>query len=345
VGVRTVSVMQRPMQLALRGLVKRDPAARSIVRSWRGLTSPVRAARAGKGEAVLVALSGGADSTGLLLALWASGAAVTAAHVVHDLRPTAEAEGDRQACRVLCERLGVPFVSARVSVKGKGGNAEAVARAERYAALVVLARAAGCVFVATGHHGQDQLETLLLALLRGSGPRGLAGIAASRRAGAVRVIRPALGVMPADLRRLCTLAGVAWREDATNGDTSLRRNRLRARVIPELLAMVPSAAARAVDVAELQHGAARLIAVRRPGDWSRATLRKTPAIVLGDALASKIKAISGRATSLAALRGVVRFIRSDSTARRVFSIGGCEVRVTSKVVEVAGLETGERSLS
>lgn len=283
---------------------------------------------------MLVALSGGADSTGLLLALWASNAPVTAAHIVHDLRPAAEAEADGEACRALCEKLGVPFVSARVRVKANGGNAEAVARAERYAALESLAREAGIGFIATGHHGHDQLETLLLALLRGSGPRGLAGIAAKRRLGGVQLIRPALRVLPTGLRRLCMLAGVTWREDATNTDQSLRRNRLRARVLPELLAIEPRAAARAVDAAELQHGAAKLIRTRRPRDWSRATLRRTPPIVLGDLLAAAIKQATGRATSLAALRGVVKFIRSDSTERRVFSIGGCEMVVTSKDVSV-----------
>lgn len=321
-------------QFALRSLIRRDPAAKAIVRAWRALTSPARAARAGKGEPVLVALSGGADSTGLLLALWASNAPVTAAHIVHDLRPAADAEADGEACRALCERLSVPFVSARVRVKAKGGNDEAVARAERYAALESLARDAGVGFIATGHHGHDQLETLLLALLRGSGPRGLAGIAAKRRLGDVRLIRPALRASPSDLRRICTLAKVRWREDATNSDHSLRRNRLRARVLPELLAIEPRAAARAVDAAELQHGAAKLIRTRRPRDWSRAALRRTPPIVLGDLLAAKIKATSGRATSLAALRGVVRFIRSDSTERRVFSMGGCEISVTNKAVSV-----------
>lgn len=327
----------------LRQALRRDRGVVEIVRAYRRLTTPEVAARAGAGAPVLVALSGGADSSALLLALWSAKAPVVAGHVLHDLRTAAEARADRGACVALCARLGVPLLHARVKVKGRVGNAEGNARALRYAALARLARKAGVAWIATGHHGHDQLETVLLALLRGSGPRGLAGIAPSRGVGkGVRVIRPMLGVSPGDARRVCAEAGVRWCEDASNADVGLRRNRIRAGVLRELLAIKPDAAERAVQAGELLRDAERVVrrragVVSRRGagaKWSRAGLARERPIVIGAVLGAAAKALSGRVVPQRVLMAASRVIRSDCTDPKRFSGGGCVIEVRSGTVGV-----------
>ncbi len=137
----------------------------------------------------VIACSGGADSSALVIAL-AAGLGVRArdvlvvGHVVHDLRSRGEALADRDAVRALAERLGLEFVEREVRVRGEwGGNLEALARRARYAALGEMAREAGCGFVATAHHADDQMESVLMALVRGAGLRGLAGIRVKRGLG------------------------------------------------------------------------------------------------------------------------------------------------------------------
>lgn len=296
-----------------------------IVRAWRALTSPPEARRAGPGARTLIACSGGADSSALVLALATASTNLVVAHIVHDLRPRAEALADRDAAQGLAASLGLAFVAAEVSVraavKGAGGgrNVEARARRERYAALVRLAREHGCRFIATAHHADDQLETMLMAMLRGAGPRGMAGAAVMRtagpRAGDVRIIRPMLGggsgsggavaaSTRADAEGICRAAGWVWREDTTNADTRLLRNALRRDVLPVLERLRPGASVRAARGAELLRGAAEVVRAEAvdvwgrgdqavPGGkgsgenqagrvWGRAELRHEPEIVLGE---------------------------------------------------------------
>jgi tRNA(Ile)-lysidine synthetase-like protein len=288
-----------------RASIRKEPAARMIARAWRKLVAEAKCTAG----TTIVALSGGADSTALLLALWAASGGrelrehrVVAMHVVHDLRPRAEVLADRDACAALCERLGVPLAVSEVSVRGAGGggNAEGAARSLRYAALAAHAmdieRSGSKACVVTGHHLQDHLETVLLALLRGAAARGLAGIAPRTRLqqGTV-LLRPCLDVKPAALRQVCLRAGVSWTEDSSNRDESLRRNRLRAKVIPELLAIKPDVAERSLSASvflrasddALRREAHRLDDLAREGahsrthmQWTRAALRgSTPAVI------------------------------------------------------------------
>src|SRR5690606_22967852 len=160
-----------------------------------------------------------------------------------------------------------------------------------------------CHFIATAHHAQDQFEWMLMALLRGSGLRGLRGIARARTLPAVRgdsgqpvrLIRPALDLDTSDLRRLCDRAGLEWAQDATNADTKRLRAALRHDIIPQLEALRPGAAHRAARSAQLLSAAESLIAERtrrllqagRGGGeadafaWPRETLRAEQSIVLG----------------------------------------------------------------
>jgi tRNA(Ile)-lysidine synthase len=164
---------------------RRDRTVRTVSRAWRELTGGLTRGRDSQ-RRTLIACSGGADSSGLAIALASAVSKprmqFVVAHVVHDMRAEDEALADRDATKGLAARLGLEFVESRVRLRGLSGNAEAVARRLRYAALKQLAEDHGCGFIATAHQADDQLETMLMKLIRGAGPRGLAGVAPSRDA-------------------------------------------------------------------------------------------------------------------------------------------------------------------
>ena len=202
---------------------------------------------------VVVACSGGGDSVALLalLAAWAAprGLAVVAAHVAHGLRGEAGKRDALLASRLAAE-LGVPFELRPVDVKGRrrrGESLEAAARRERYAALLALALEIGPgTLVATGHTADDQAETVLLNLHRHAG-RTRGGIRAGRADG---VVRPLLPFSRAEIRAFLSSRGIAWREDETNENEALLRNRIRRRELPALEAASPGTAARLARAGE-----------------------------------------------------------------------------------------------
>ena len=185
-----------------------------------------------EGARILVAASGGPDSTALLHALATLGpglgvASVVAAHVDHGLRP-GSAE-DAQAVAALAASLGVGFRLARVEVEGPGGL-QAAARRARYRALERLRLELGADLVATGHSATDQAETVLLRLGRGTTPAGLTGI--RRRHG--RVIRPLLACRREVLAAWCAAHGLPVRHNPSNDRDAFRRVRVRQRLLPAL---------------------------------------------------------------------------------------------------------------
>jgi tRNA(Ile)-lysidine synthase len=199
-------------------------------------------AMVGAGDRVLVAVSGGADSVGLLLVLSALrrrlGVALVAAHVHHGLRG-AEADADQACAAAAAEKLGVPFVHAAIGdrLAGRASNLEARARIQRYAALRSLAAVQGCNRIATGHTLDDQAETVLMRIVRGSGLRGLAAIRPRRRDG---VVRPLIDCRRAALRAAVEQAGLAYRHDASNDDPRFLRTQVRARLLPLLAELNPA---------------------------------------------------------------------------------------------------------
>ena len=204
----------------------------------RALETVGRHALLRDGRRVLVALSGGADSVALLLILRElerAGAVVVAgaAHLNHLLRG-ADADADEAFCAALAARLGVPFLAGRVDVAALARAAkrslEDAARTARYAFLERAADTLDADAIAVAHTKDDQAETFLLRLLRGAGARGLAAI--HPRAG--RVIRPLIDLERAALREYLAAGGQAFREDATNADVSIPRNRVRHELIPLL---------------------------------------------------------------------------------------------------------------
>ena len=193
---------------------------------------------AGRGDRVVVALSGGPDSVALvhiLLELDRDGELTVAgaAHLNHQLRG-ADADTDEQFCRDLAAALGLALEVGRVDVRAlaieQGRSVEDAARIARYAFLERAADGLRAAVVAVGHSRDDQAETFLLRLIRGSGPRGLAAILP--RAG--RVVRPLLDVRRVELRAYVAERGIRYRDDATNADVGIPRNRVRHELIPYL---------------------------------------------------------------------------------------------------------------
>ena len=188
-----------------------------------------------------VALSGGADSTALLVACaqrWPG--QVRAVHVHHGLQLAAD--GFEAFCVDLCQRLSVPLAVWRVDARAAAGQSpEDAARQARYAALAdaVHTQWPDVHDVAVAQHADDQIETLLIALSRGSGLPGLAGMPAQWERLGLRWHRPWLQVAGADLRNWLRARGQDWVEDPSNQDQQFTRNRIRTRVLPALDAALP----------------------------------------------------------------------------------------------------------
>jgi len=190
-----------------------------------------------------VALSGGADSTALLIACatrWPG--RVHAVHVHHGLQ--AAADGFEAHCIDLCRRLHVPLVVQRVNATHAAGESpEEAARQARYRALADALQNNWCgqiKHMALAQHADDQAETLLLALSRGAGLPGLACMPAVAERHGVTYHRPWLNVPGLVLRDALQSAGEVWVEDPTNTDTRFTRNRIRAELLPVIEKAFPS---------------------------------------------------------------------------------------------------------
>jgi len=193
------------------------------------------------GDHILVAVSGGPDSVALVAALSKLRKRLeielAVAHLNHGLRGK-EADEDERFVRELAKRRKLRFRCGRADIaarrRTRGGSLEEVARSARYAFLRKAAKALGANVLATGHTADDNAETLLMNLLRGSGLRGLAAIPIQRPEGELRLIRPLLEVTRAEVMEFLEKHGLDFRTDASNADTSLTRNRVRAELIPQL---------------------------------------------------------------------------------------------------------------
>jgi tRNA(Ile)-lysidine synthetase-like protein len=156
----------------------------------------------------------------------------------------------------LCESLKIDLHTVHVDPGRTGGNISAAARALRYRALAEESTKVGAKIVAVAHHAEDQFETILMALCRGAGLDGLAGMPIVRELnGEVRLLRPLLWSRRAECEDLCRAAGVPWVHDPTNDDLNYSRARLRHEVMPILDELWPDAAKRAAASAELVRAA------------------------------------------------------------------------------------------
>lgn len=190
-----------------------------------------------RGRRVLSALSGGADSVALTLLLIKAGAEVTCAHFEHGIRG-ADSLRDRDFCRAFCKELHVPLLedSARVPENRMPGEGlEQAARRLRYRFLRRAKESVGAEWIALAHHMDDQAETVLMHLLRGS---GLAGVAGMRELSG-DLYRPLLGVRKRELLEYLEELGQSYCQDASNWIPDTPRNLLRLRVMPELESAYP----------------------------------------------------------------------------------------------------------
>lgn len=188
------------------------------------------------GDVVVIALSGGADSCALLMSL--AGLAsirrlkLVAAHFNHGLRQ-AESDEDEEFCRNLAERHDLPFESERMRqpTVPRGMSPEDYFRRERYTFLEKVADRHGADKIALGHHLQDQAETVLLNMLRGSGLDGLKGFVPMRDN---KFIRPLMDVTRKEIQEFLAQSGTRYRDDSSNDSTIYLRNRIRNELIPFL---------------------------------------------------------------------------------------------------------------
>ena len=236
---------------------------------------------------VLACVSGGADSMCLLAALLdISGRrriSVSAAHFNHKLRG-AESDMDERFVRDRCAELGVPFLSESGDVSGyageRGMGIEEAAREMRYCFFRAAALRAGATRIATAHTADDNSETMLLNLARGSGAAGLAGIPPVRGA----VVRPMLRVSRDEVEEFLRERGIQFVHDSTNDSDVYSRNKLRHNVIPALKEINPGFAAAAATAAELIRAdeeylsslADEFIAAQSDNTGARCALRLVP---------------------------------------------------------------------
>lgn len=187
-----------------------------------------------------VALSGGADSTALLVLCarqWPG--QVVALHINHGLQ--AAAIEFQTHCEYICAALKVPLRVKAVAARNAGGQSpEDAARIARYQGLVKLAEEGVALpAVAVAQHADDQVETLLLALSRGAGTAGLAAMPAQWERGGLQFHRPLLNVAGADVRAWLEAEQIAFVNDPTNTDQRYTRNRIRAQLLPALQSVFP----------------------------------------------------------------------------------------------------------
>ena len=215
------------------------------------------------GTRFLAAVSGGADSTAMLAALAAfageRGLVLRCFHVEHGIRPAEESLGDAAGVRELCRELGVSCKVTHIPPGKIAGTAakwgiglEAAARFYRHALWNLEARRIGAARVLVAHTRDDLLETVLMRVLRGSGP---AGLAAMKRDNG-RVLRPLLDLNRSQVLDYLAGRGIPFRTDSTNADPSFLRNRIRALLVPQLDSLFPGWRTGLLSLAETQRRAA-----------------------------------------------------------------------------------------
>ena len=207
-----------------------------------------------RGAVCLIGFSGGGDSAALLgLAADAGDWMFHAARVTHGLRSFTEEETERGLCRDLCHRLYIQYTDLVLppgkiaAMEGRlGCGTEQAARQARSTLLEQHRQSIGADFILLGHTADDQLETILMRLLTGSGPEGLKGIPMRRG----KILRPLLGETRAHLRSWLREKDMQWAEDSMNASSKYRRSRIRNELVPLISSIIPGWEKAALTLAE-----------------------------------------------------------------------------------------------
>ncbi len=235
------------------------------------------------GDRACLALSGGADSTALLLLVHAAnalpklslGVGLSAVHVNHTLRGE-ESDADQAFVQALCDQLGIPLHTFRVDTEARARthreSLEQAARTLRYETFGKLLAERAATHILTAHTLDDQAETVLMKLLRGAWLEGLAGISPVLQLPAGPVLRPLLATRRDDLRSFLAERNQPWREDSSNADERFTRNRLRHTVFPILRQENPAIDQTLANLAEL--------AREEESRWTAELTRIVPQVVL-----------------------------------------------------------------
>lgn len=300
---------------------------------------------------VLLAVSGGPDSTALMLlaqrwrASISKGPELFVASVDHGLRREARAETEGVAR--LAESLGLPHAILTWPGALPAGGIQEAARDVRYELLLDHARKIGADAIITAHTCDDQAETVLFRLMRGSGLSGLAGIPAQRDIGEMHLVRPLLGVRKAELIAVCRREGAAFAQDPSNHNPRFARTRLRA-MLPLLeaegldaprLARLAARVARAEAALEASTDAAALdVCLSAGSELTLLQLRRMPFAALPEEIGLRllgraIESIAEGPVELAKLEALHAWIIAlDKVARGARTLAGTLVRIERDVV-------------
>lgn len=281
----------------------------------------------------MVALSGGADSVALLYCLSRiKELDLCAVHIMYDIRPEEQAGRDRQVAIEAATKCDVDILTKRVKMQEwmqdkSEKNLEAAARNARYYWLenlfdLRLSSAPNQNFIryehfnrnegyiATAHHADDQLETVLMFLMRGTGLRGMAGIAPKQqiRGNGKTLVRPMLDLTHEEAKAICEYAELNWAEDETNNDTDLTRNKIRHEIVPRMREINPKVAQHFVNSADIARSALETVeeacAHRIRPEWGFCTpgvrestntdsLRLVEDVVIYEWLGTAVRSITG----------------------------------------------------
>ena len=223
----------------------------------KGFVSPHKLAGSDTSASILIGFSGGADSSALLYMLSeytkSAGCKLYAAHINHGIRG-AEADRDEEFCKKTAEKLGIRFFVLHADVpsiaKESGESVETAARRVRYGFFEKLMKEHSIPILATAHNANDNLETTVFNLARGTGLDGLCGIPRARDVNGGMLVRPILDMSRAEILDFCAKNCISYVTDSTNTDTDYSRNKIRADIIPSLISINGSAVSNATRASE-----------------------------------------------------------------------------------------------
>ena len=315
---------------------------RNLITGWRRLDLPT------DDEPIVVAVSGGADSVAMLCAFAdlkqrkKISSRLIAAHFNHGLRG-GESDADETFVRELAGNLGVEFATEKGTIK-KTGNLEQNARNARYKFLSMVADKNCGSIVVTGHTMNDQAETFLINLIRGSGIDGLSAIPVIRSLDnektaeyeipdpkfQISLIRPLLSWAKRQAtEKYCREIGIGYRHDAMNDDLAVRRVQIRKQVIPLLETINPKIVETLASTADLMRASIPSLRIHAvaANELTIATLRQVPEPEAGDQIRSWLIAKLGtsRQLTLKHIRAISRLAFSDKSGRYVELPGGTRV--------------------